>query len=356
MRWRVATASRVIFLGRRKGLVVKLRPSRLGLAECRGYAQIAPHFPVPRLFGFAKFRRRSISVFSKVPAVTRDAGLLADALQLDRTSEVESLVDAHAQRIIDAIRSTGTWAEPTGTVTALYQDRARSRLHEWWPPSGYVPSIGKSLQGWTWRIGDMQFSVTLTEVFQKLVEWADSPDPLFTILSQGDPTEMNLAVPLVYLDFKYAGRNSLVGEVANFCWAVMGQGSYYAPTYNRTSFHPHSHILHAAPANCPIVDYRLDEGRQIIDVHCNHRISPTRRAAALRFLGRVWPHVVAQHAGNGVDPAALSTRFLLARILLTFDPRTMSAPDFVFVASSAVRACSMGGVRYLEALASGEIQ
>src|SRR6185312_2938128 len=109
MRLRTATGSRVVFIGRHNGIVIKLRPSILGRAERFGYERIAPHFPVPKRLGYIDLGRTSIGVFAKVPVVSRDAGLLADAFRLERADLVLATVESHARCIIKSARVTGEW-------------------------------------------------------------------------------------------------------------------------------------------------------------------------------------------------------------------------------------------------------
>ncbi|WP_327349559.1 hypothetical protein OG772_17805 [Streptomyces sp. NBC_01321] len=50
-------------------------------------------------------------------------------------------------------------------------------------------------------------------------------------LTQGDPTEPNIADPLCWLDFEFAGRNTAAGEAANLLWYLMALGGWLVPRY-----------------------------------------------------------------------------------------------------------------------------
>lgn len=52
-----------------------------------------------------------------------------------------------------------------------------------------------------------------------------------TGVTQGDPTEPNIADPLCWLDFEFAGRNTIAGEAANLLWYLMALGGWLVPRY-----------------------------------------------------------------------------------------------------------------------------
>ncbi|MFF2578074.1 hypothetical protein [Streptomyces goshikiensis] len=73
--------------------------------------------------------------------------------------------------------------------------------------------------------------------------------------TQGDPTEPNIADPLCWLDFEFAGHNTAVGEAVNLLWYSMTLGGWFVPdcqpdVYGRT--------LHLAlpPQTRPRIDVR----------------------------------------------------------------------------------------------------
>ncbi|MFH9727479.1 hypothetical protein ACH4M4_31570 [Streptomyces sp. NPDC017254] len=50
-------------------------------------------------------------------------------------------------------------------------------------------------------------------------------------LTPGDPTEPNIADPLCWLDFEFAGRNTVAGEAANLIWYLLALGGWLVPRY-----------------------------------------------------------------------------------------------------------------------------
>jgi ADP-ribose pyrophosphatase YjhB (NUDIX family) len=70
-----------------------------------------------------------------------------------------------------------------------------------------------------------------------------------TVITQGDPTEPNIAEPLCWLDFEHAGRNALASDVANFLWYLLAMGgwlvaAYQPSTYERTRSEPARLVRH----------------------------------------------------------------------------------------------------------------
>ncbi|MGW0392570.1 hypothetical protein ACWDYJ_17055 [Streptomyces sp. NPDC003042] len=67
-------------------------------------------------------------------------------------------------------------------------------------------------------------------------------------LTQGDPTEPNIADPLCWLDFEFAGRNTAVGEAANLLWYLMALGGWLVPDYQPDVYARTLRLALTAPA------------------------------------------------------------------------------------------------------------
>ncbi len=59
---------------------------------------------------------------------------------------------------------------------------------------------------------------------------------LFSFLSQGDPTDTNIAIDGYITDFEVAGYNHIVGEIAIFFVSLFSHGRYFYPKYNKSAY------------------------------------------------------------------------------------------------------------------------
>ncbi|WP_328946918.1 hypothetical protein OG259_41050 [Streptomyces sp. NBC_00250] len=74
-------------------------------------------------------------------------------------------------------------------------------------------------------------------------------------ITQGDPTEPNIATSAAgacWLDFEYAGRNTLAGEAANLPWYLLAFGGWLVPTYQPDV---DARTLHLPPAATPTAEH-----------------------------------------------------------------------------------------------------
>jgi hypothetical protein len=188
-----------------------------------GWNAVREHLPVPDLIAHHRFGGRDAVVFEDVFATGRSAHLLGDAIGLAdhglaSAATVARLVTEVCTDLLEAAQRTGSHT-PLGTcVPALYLDRLRpgGRLDTWyWPNSS--TAIGPA----TLTIGELARTELVTERVRCRIDIAalieDTRRSLgvdtcwLTAVTQGDPTEPNIAVPRIWLDFEHAGRNTLAG-------------------------------------------------------------------------------------------------------------------------------------------------
>ncbi|MDK0520435.1 hypothetical protein [Streptomyces sp. ML-6] len=103
-------------------------------------------------------------------------------------------------------------------------------------------------------------------------------------LTQGDPTEPNIADPLCWLDFEFAGRNTVVGEAANLLWYLMALGGWLVPRYQPYAY-ARTLRLALLPLSRPHIEHlELHRDSRHIDVRYSWNIGPGRTAALTRAL------------------------------------------------------------------------
>jgi len=165
-----------------------------------------------------------------------------------------------------------------------------------------------------------------------------------TSLTQGDPTEPNIAEPLCWLDFEYAGRNVLAGDVTNLLWYLLGMGGWLVPSYQPATY-ARTLRLALPPVAVPAVD-SLDVS---VHGHCAEltytwRTGPGRQAAIKRLL--TWLNGDLG-AALGCAPAAMPALlrpFLILRILGVIPGTSLNREDTLLMLAKVAEASDPGMV------------
>ncbi|BAJ30474.1 MULTISPECIES: hypothetical protein [Kitasatospora] len=298
-------------------------------AEAAGWRAVEDVLPVPRLLRRTSLGDRVVLAYEDVLSTGRM--LLGDVIAVaDRSPlggpRVVALVDAVCDSLVLSIRKTGSTAPLSSCVPGLYAERIR--------PGGRVDervlsdrlTVASSSTGRPVRVRDLTgFSATVNGVPMLL----DVPDAVafardrlgggravLAALTQGDPTEPNIAGdPLCWLDFQYAGCNSVAGDVAVLLWYLLGMGGWLVPRYQPDVF-TRTLPLHLPPVAVPRLDrVVLDEEQRRVEISYTWEVGAGREAAIGRLFERL--HTDLGEAA-GLDPDALLTQlrpFLLLRLL-----------------------------------------
>ncbi|MDP5309064.1 hypothetical protein [Paracoccus spongiarum] len=289
-------------------------------------------------------------MFNKLPLVRTTSGMLCDLLVGDDIVSGVDLAQAHAHILIDLIRETGTWRDGVAANSDLFHARARrtSRLGEWLTLDDH--ELSEALFHAEWTVNGRRCKKSPQKLLMSLEEWAGSPaGSSFVVRSQGDATEMNIAVPLSYVDFKYSGDNFLLGEIANFSWAILAQGAYFVPKYNPAAVWGRDGIAKEAEQWRPSMRCSPNGFDLLLPV------SEVRREVVSAFLASIWPKVRELYASLGRSAAMEMAPYLLSRILLTFSPRLMSGSDRMAILALAMLADDMGPAAFFEWLGITEV-
>ncbi|GAA1336891.1 hypothetical protein GCM10009647_079560 [Streptomyces sanglieri] len=162
-----------------------------------------------------------------------------------------------------------------------------------------------------------------------------------TAITQGDPTEPNIATSAsgaCRLDFEYAGRNTLPGEIANLLWYLLALGGWLVPTY-QSDIYTRTLPMHLPPTAIPAVEHAERSNRHHrLDLHCSWPAGPGRHTALTRLLDRLTTDL-GDAAGlpRGQQLEALRP-FLIAWILGAIPPRHLTVTDLLLVLAKLAEA------------------
>jgi hypothetical protein len=306
-------------------------------AELRGYRSVAGHLPVPRLVGAHPAISGVEIAYEDIFASGRCHRLLAEAINAaDRDPSqlpaVRTFVEAICDSMLTAADSTGSQARLADCNPDLYATRLA--------PGGRIDTWYTNLPRPMWTLDRRQLSLddlaahtlivhgtALGAAFpldlEHLRAQLSADSPWATTLSQGDPTEPNIAEPLCWLDFEHAGRNTLAGDLAILLWYLLAMGGWLVPTYQpltyaRTLPNP------LPPTAQPTVDDLAVHGRHV-EINYSWRVGPGRRAAIQTLLHRL-DHDLGVALQSPTDPLRLLRPFLILRVLGVIPLARMTGP------------------------------
>ncbi|MFJ6408156.1 hypothetical protein ACIQK9_21815 [Streptomyces hydrogenans] len=307
-------------------------------AEARGWARLASRIAVPVLHGQIALPDKQLLAYEDVFANGRCELLMGDVIALaDRDPAVQPRLDRLVNGVCADLRAA---AEETGKtvplaecVPDLYLDRIRpgGRLDRWYLRSDLplaLPHAGttltlRELADFTLTANGRPLTLNVAGIIDSL-RHALAPDRRWLAgLAQGDPTEPNIADPLCWLDFEFAGRNTVAGEAANLLWYLMALGGWLVPRY-QPDVYARTLRLALPPLTRPCIDHlELHRSSRHIDVRYSWNTGPGRRAALTRALDGL--------RGHSDDDLEEIRGFLGLRILGVIPPSRLTGHDLLLV-------------------------
>ncbi|MER7843513.1 hypothetical protein ABTZ03_06130 [Kitasatospora sp. NPDC096077] len=304
-------------------------------AEVRGWQATARTLPVPQLLGRSRTADRHVVAYEDVFAVGRCTMLLGDVIATaDRHQSalprVTALIDTVCDSLLAAVADSGRTAPLSDCVPGLYLDRIRpgGRIDTWYlsgqlavpAPRTDQPLPVHALTGHILVVNGVPMRLDLPAIIWEAREALCSTRTWVTALTQGDPTEPNIADPLCWLDFEYAGRNALAGEIAILLWYLLGMGGWLVPTY-QPDVYARTLPLHLPPVTTPHLEYVGHDARhRRLEVRYTWAVGAGRQAAIDGLLKRVRADLA---PAAGLDPdrfLAQIRHFLTLRILGVIPP------------------------------------
>lgn len=307
----------------RRPLLIKRMPSHgEARAENLGWRVLRDHYPVPRLYARLRLPSSSLLVYERWGRATGPRTFL-DILNEGDCSFVSEYVQVLTTTYRAVMLNTARLSDPRALVGKLYRDRAASggRLDDYYAgrtfevggiPVGDLVDYTLIING---RVRRLDWRATLSW----LAECAADPTPQWSAITQGDPTDVNLAVPFALFDYDTAGRNAVCGEFANFCWYTGFLGGYMVPRANPAAFSSSPNTFESLPLNAPDVRaVAADTGTRRLTIDLVWRPAPARQSANRLYwndlVAPIWKHLAGDEA---IDDALRP--YLALRILGVFN-------------------------------------
>ncbi|MFB7231229.1 hypothetical protein ACFCY9_26170 [Streptomyces fimicarius] len=317
-------------------------------AEVRGHARLDQHYRVPTLHAHLRVPGGRLLTYERLAGGT-DHGLLLDLFNADEpSSDLRTYMDQLTAAYREAILATAKPTDPTRVVRKLYWDRAApgGRLDEYYGGRDFLIADGlidvpvSRLNTYTLYVNSRRHHLDWGATLRWLRAHFAAAEPVWAALTQGDPTDVNLAHPLAWFDYDTAGMNSIPGEFANFLWYASALGGWLVPTYNPVAFADHPATFARVPDNTPEIR-RADIEHTTSTLHINYvpRLAAPRRAAVTTYWTQL-VRPVADRLWPGADLANLLRPYLAMRILGIYNLADLAPPDRLVLLARLAEAMS----------------
>ncbi|WP_160049941.1 hypothetical protein [Nocardiopsis sp. FR4] len=321
----------------RRQLIAKSMPDHgEARAEVRGHLLLRRWYPVPALHHRIRLPSRTVLVYQRLEAGT-DRGLLLDLLNTPDDGD-HSALDTYLRQLtstyLRVFSETAQMSPPEAVIGKLYRDRAKpgGRLDHYYADQESVLTDAEDGP----RLSDLARTGVYVNGRHYKLDWAatiawlrDAFDvPGWSVISQGDPTDVNLAVPLAWMDYDTAGRNALAGEIANFSFYTAVLGGWLVPALNPEAFTRHPATFARLPANTPHVSSHTHA--DTLHIRFTDRLTRARRLA----LSRYWELLVRPIAARYLPGESLGEAlrpYLAMRIIGVFNLAHMSLEQRLYL-------------------------
>ncbi|MGW6636969.1 MULTISPECIES: hypothetical protein [unclassified Streptomyces] len=317
-------------------------------AEVRGHARLAQHYRVPTLHAHLRVPGGRLLAYERLPSGT-DHGLLLDLLNASEVSDdLRAYMDQLTAVYREAILATARPTDPTRVVRKLYWDRAApgGRLDDYYAGEDFLIADGlidvpvSRLGTYTLNINGRRHHLDWVATLRWLRAHFAATEPVWAALTQGDPTDVNLAQPLAWFDYDTAGMNSIPGEFANFLWYASALGGWLVPTYNPAAFADHPATFARVQDNIPEIRRAdIEHTTSTIRIDYAPRLAAPRRAAVTTYWNQL-VRPVADRLWPGADLANLLRPYLAMRILGVYNLADLAPPDRLVLLARLAEAMS----------------
>lgn len=305
-------------------------------AEAAGHRILREWYPVPALHRHFRLPGRTVLIYERLP-VGPDRGLLLDLLNTPDDGDHAAL-DAYMRQLtstyLRVFTETAELSPPSAVLGKLYLDRAApgGRLDRYYADHDVPLTDAEDGP----RLSDLARTGLYVNGRHYQLDWAatiswlrDAFDtPVWSAISQGDPTDVNLAVPLAWLDYDTAGRNAIAGEIANFSHYTAVLGGWLVPALNPEAFVQHPATFDRVRANTPSISSH--PYADTLHIRFSDRLTQARRLA----LSRYWELLVRPLGARyfpGDTLAEVLRPYLAMRIIGVFDLAQMSLDQRLYL-------------------------
>ena len=203
--------------------------------ELKGYNIVKKYYKVENLLINISSNNEGILIYEYDNEIAENKGLLVDYYaQNDKISYIfNNIIDMYKNVFIKTLKFT-----ITDSCNIFYKNRINSRLKKYYDKDFYEKYDGLEI-----IFNNQITKINLKFIISELEKYYEGNyKKYWTIISQCDPTDLNITISGRVIDYLGGGENPIMAEFAMFLWQNLCIGNYLAIKYNSKYFENHNKI------------------------------------------------------------------------------------------------------------------
>lgn len=248
------------------------------MKEILGYSMLNKKYPIPIINEIFFTKNIGIIIFEYEHTVGLNKGLLFDFINkfkdLDDDIVIKNILDLYKKNFKNRLLRSKFPNDK------FFRNRAVNLIPKWYIEKKEITN----LLHFDVCLNGTHMSSTI-DIIKKCTEHFNNEFKLTSVLSQGDPTEMNIGIKPIFFDFETAGYNSIVGEIAILFWSLYIAGDYFYIKY-----HPEAYKMHKKEdiedwkSGNNFLDFQIDKFEKVIDIRLNYKPSLIRKEIIGKYM------------------------------------------------------------------------
>lgn len=192
--------------------------------ELSGYKEVAPYYPIAKLNGTYNDGTDELILYDFIFEARVEGGMLSDIL--DETykgdimhHDVIAMYQAAYAQTLKVARCT--------SHDIFFANRISERINKFYSDEFITQWTGRTV-----TVNSHKVTINLRNIINTLETFFANPKLEVSVISQGDPTEYNIATKPLLLDYGVGGRMPLMAEAAVLNATTAHFGNYLARKYN----------------------------------------------------------------------------------------------------------------------------
>jgi hypothetical protein len=208
------------------------------LKELNGYEIVSKYYPVAKLLNLSTCKNEGRLVFEYEESIGSNKGLLLDIFNgADTANSFADILNMYLSVFDKTLEKTAASAADT-----FFKDRALKLKEKY-------PTLYSAKEPIKIKFNNSDISFKFSQIVDEVVSYFndDTHNTLWSIVSQGDPSDVNLGIKPILLDYLCGGRVPLMAEFASLVWEQVAQSVVLAPTYNPKTYAEHDLVYKQTP-------------------------------------------------------------------------------------------------------------
>lgn len=202
--------------------------------ELYGYSEIKKCYSVEPMLGSYANNEYGVILYKYDKKIGLNSGLLLDYFTSERPDSKVLL--KILKKYYEVFSETLSYRYTT-SHNVFYKNRIASRLFKYYDERFW------NMQNTSLIYNGKKIVVRPLNNVLRLVKYFNVPQKYWVIVSQCDPTDLNITMDGIILDYYGGGYNPLMAEFSMFVWQNLMVGDCLAPKYNNKYFDQHPRIF-----------------------------------------------------------------------------------------------------------------